>query len=164
MDVSIQALFNLLTKLVTLHQSLHQLAERKTDAIKRGSMEELNALMTEEQAHIAAIAKLEEARVNALNELVKGHLLTGQHPTLQDVINRADEKEQQQLTSVQTELVRCLSALKQQNDLNQQLIYQSLQFVHLTMDLVRPQAKSYNYERPNGVKQSLPHSSFNSKI
>ncbi|WP_239421932.1 flagellar protein FlgN [Bacillus sp. CGMCC 1.16541] len=158
-----QTLISLLTKLLTLHQSLHQLAERKTEIVKEGNLEALNTLMNEEHVHITAIAKVEEARNEAVIRLLSGQTIQGNSPTLQDVINHANEEEGKQLTHLQTELISCLTHLKKRNELNQQLIYQSLQFVNVTMDLVRPQAKSYNYERPTQLTQPTPTAYFHSK-
>jgi hypothetical protein len=38
-----------------------------------------------------------------------------------------------------------VSKLKERNGLNQQLIYQSLQFINVSLDILRPQNQNLNY-------------------
>jgi hypothetical protein len=41
--------------------------------------------------------------------------------------------------------VDVISQIRQRNDLNQEMIYQSLQFVNLSLNLVAPQPEDFNY-------------------
>ncbi|MFC3886527.1 flagellar protein FlgN [Bacillus songklensis] len=159
-----EKLREILTKQLTVHKSLLAIAERKTDIIKKGDLQSLNEILKHEQAHIALISQLERERNEETVKLLSGHPIQGEQPTLSDVIEAVHSTEKEPLRSLQTELVACIQSLKERNELNQQLIYQSMQFVNLTMDLIRPQPKNFNYEKPkrpiNAVKS---HSMFNSK-
>ncbi len=53
--------------------------------------------------------------------------------------------------------------LKEQNELNQQLLITSLQFVNLSLDLLRPQDRNYNYDKTNQEPPKKMKSMFDSK-
>jgi flagellar biosynthesis/type III secretory pathway chaperone len=162
--VQAEKLREILTKQLTAHKSLLAIAERKTDIIKKGDIQALNEILKREQAHIALMGQLERERNEETVKWLSSHPIRGEQPTLSDVIEVVHPEEKERLENVQTELVACIQSLKERNELNQHLIYQSMQFVTLTMDLIRPQPKNFNYEKPkraiNAVKN---HSMFNSK-
>ena len=161
MKVQAQKLTDILTKLLTANKSLLAVADRKTEVIKENDVSALNEILKMEQKHIALINQLEQQRrAETARLLMSG---TGE-PALSDVISMVDGKEKEQLKSLQKELVTCIQLLKERNDLNQQLLYQSLQLVNLTLDLIQPTPQSFNYERPE--KQMMgakTRSVFNSK-
>jgi flagellar biosynthesis/type III secretory pathway chaperone len=165
MKVQAQKLTDILKKQLTVNKSLLAVAEQKTEVIKKHDMSELNEILKSEQKHIALLKQLEQQRRAETAHLLSG-LLTGVQTelVLSDVINLIDEPEQGRLQKLQQELVTCIQHLKERNDLNQQLLYQSMQFVNLTLDLIQPRPQTFNYERPqtqtNGAKT---RSVFNSK-
>lgn len=46
---------------------------------------------------------------------------------------------------LKAELIDEVTKLKERNGLNQQLIYQSLQFINVSLDMLRPQNQNLNY-------------------
>ncbi|OIK11431.1 flagellar protein FlgN [Bacillus sp. MUM 13] len=143
-----------LQKLIKLHKSLNNLAQRKTDIIKEGDMDALSQLLMDEQKHIKAIELTENERERA----VQGYLLKkGQElniMTISDVIEISSDKEKALLEALKAQLLEEAHMLKEHNYLNQQLIYQSLQFVNLTLDMLRPRNQNFNYEKPVQQKHS----------
>lgn len=63
------------------------------------------------------------------------------------MITAAENSEStEQLVSVRERLIALLNQLKMQNDLNQKLVMNSLQFVNITLDAMRPQrTEQFNY-------------------
>ena len=49
------------------------------------------------------------------------------------------------LSAVRERLMQIINDLRKQNDLNQKLVFQSLQVVNLTLDAVRPRTEQMNY-------------------
>lgn len=119
-------LVNTLEKQLALHKSLLQLAQLKTDAVKKGDIDELNRIVREEQKHVGAITILEKRRVSESDETVSEWL-----PSL-------PEEERFRAEAVRDELMDVLIQLKEVNELNIQLVEQSLQFVHVQLDLLSP--------------------------
>lgn len=145
--MSVQPIISVLEKLEKMHKSLFELAIQKTEIVKKGDMDELNTMLKNEQSHIAAIEQLEQQRQQLVMDYLdaKG-IVFADTPTVLDVIEAAElEQEREQLTSVRERLISVIDDLRQQNDLNQKLVFQSLQFVHMTLDMMRPNQEQMNY-------------------
>lgn len=152
--MSIQPIIATLEKLETMHKSLLEHAYKKTELVKNGDMEELDHILKIEQSHVAAIETLEQQRQVLVTEYLgaKGIALTGT-PTVADVIETADlEEERIQLETMRNRLILVIEDLRKQNDLNQKLVYQSLQFVNMTLDLLslRPEQMNYSGKEVRG--------------
>ncbi|MCQ6278691.1 flagellar protein FlgN [Bacillus sp. EB600] len=128
-------------KLLKLHKSLYELAQKKTDIVKKADMDALNQMIKDEQAHIAAINILESDRQKVAAALVSGT----EKPTMEDCLHAVDDGQREALDRLRTDLVGVISQIRQRNDLNQEMIYQSLQFVNLSLNLVAPQPEDFNY-------------------
>ncbi|WML46885.1 flagellar protein FlgN [Neobacillus sp. PS3-34] len=133
-------------KLLKLHRSLRELADKKTDIVKKGDMDALTQLLKEEQAHITAISKLESERQNLAAAIVPAV----DKPSVSDCLTVLHGEEKIMLEQMRSELVEIVFQIQQKNELNQQLIYQSLQFVNLSLDLIAPQPEEFNYGPPAG--------------
>lgn len=155
--MSVEKLVGAMDKLLKLHQSLYKLSIKKTDIVKKGDMSALNQILMDEQSHIAAITKFENER-QKYAEAILPNMKT---PTISDCLNVIDDENKKTLEQLRTELFEIVLLIKEKNDLNQQLIYQSLQFVNLSLSLVAPQPENYNY----GPSAGKPNTSgmFNSK-
>lgn len=139
-----QQLIQALEKLVKLHSSLHAVTLTKTEVIKKGDIESLQQVMKEEQAHIMSIQKLEEARAT-LSKRIAPHYL---NPTLSDCIKKLPSEEAQKASEIAQRLKEIIIDLKETNTLNQQLLRQSMQFVNVSLNLLKPTKKSINYGKP----------------
>lgn len=154
-------LISTMKKLLKLHQSLLELAAKKTDIVIKGDMDALKQIMKDEQVHIAAIGKFESERQRLAEVMVSGM----SQPTIMDCINVAESDDKDQLHQLRTEILDLVSRIKEKNDLNQQLIYQSLHFVNLSLSLILPQPEEYNYGPEMGKISTTGYSPglFNSK-
>ncbi|RHW39939.1 flagellar protein FlgN [Lysinibacillus yapensis] len=145
--MSVQLIIANLEKLEKMHKSLLELAYKKTELVKKGNMEELDEMLKNEQSHVAAIELLEKQRQQMVTDYLraKGIALAGT-PTVADVINAADViEERETLEKVRTSLLSTINEVKQQNALNQKLVYQSLQVVNATLNILQPQSEEINY-------------------
>ena len=147
--MSVGNIISTLEKLERMHKSLFELANKKTEFIKANDMEQLNNMLKTEQAHVAAIETLEQQRQAMVTDYLqaKGIAFTD-IPTVAQVIDATDGPEKQALQAVRERLIALVTDLKKRNDLNQKLVFQSLQFVNLTVDMLRPQsqqASTFNY-------------------
>ncbi|TYS15171.1 flagellar protein FlgN [Rossellomorea vietnamensis] len=158
-------LLTTLEKLYKLHRSLYDLSLEKTNIIKKGETEALNDVMIKEQNYLTAINTLEIKRQQLAAEfLTSKGIRFWEAPSLMDVIERADEPEKARLNQIRQKLLKVTEELKEQNELNQKLVYQSLQFVNMNLSMFQPQPPKGNYSRPNQKKeQSEQTSMFDSK-
>ncbi|TYR76045.1 flagellar protein FlgN [Rossellomorea vietnamensis] len=159
-----EQLLSTLEKIYTLHRSLYDLSLEKTDFIKKGDTEALNDFIKKEQNHISAINTLEMQRQKLAAEFLLQKGIHTESPSLAQVIEHADEAVQKEFKEKKKELLELTVKLKNQNELNQKLVYQSLQFVNMNLSMLQPQSEQTNYSRPAGNKrQAAGKSMFDSK-
>ena len=147
--MAITTLLETLDKLERMHQNLLELTKQKTEYVKVGDMDQLDALLKKEQMYVAAIETLEFQRQQQVKDYyeAKGVPLKEQI-TLSDVIEIVDSQEREQLQQLREKILAVVEELKERNKLNQKLIMQSLQFVNLTLDMMSPQrhqTNTFNY-------------------
>ena len=70
--VSAQTIITVLEKLIELHKSLNQLANKKTTIIREGNTDALTALLIDEQKHVKAITQTEKEREEAVFACMSG--------------------------------------------------------------------------------------------
>lgn len=159
--MSVESLISIMNKLLELHKSLYELSVTKTDIVKKGDMEGLNLLLKDEQTHMAAISKLEQERSAESQRILPAI----ENPTLQDITDQAAPADKDLLLPLKEELIEVINEIKARNELNQQLIHQSLQFINFSKSIVMPQEKEFNYGPPAGKKNQPGQSTgmFNSK-
>jgi flagellar biosynthesis/type III secretory pathway chaperone len=145
--MSAEKLIYTMEKLLKLHKSLFEISQKKTEIVKIGDIEALNQTLKDEQAHVAAITKLEKER----QTISSGMIPDMGHPSLSDCISIVRGKEKNRLTELHSELLELISEIKQRNELNQQMIFLSMQFVTFSLNLLAPQLANINYG-PNGGK------------
>ena len=151
--------------LIDLHKELNQLAREKTDVIKAEEIKQLGRLLVQEKRLVAEIEKQEQLRKVYVQAFLLDNELFNETASLSVCIQHASESEQPVLTQLRSDLWNELTRLKEQNELNQQLIYQSLQFVNLNLSLLLPEDASYTYERPQDAEGTRKQSQslFDSK-
>lgn len=121
-------------------------------------------MMKSEQKHILAIKQIDEERKAAVATLVAGQSRTAYSATLSDCLPFFQKEEQDELLAVQNQLINQIKQLKEVNELNQQLIEQSLQFVNLSIDMILPEPQEITYnKRTQYDEPATSRSIFNSK-
>ncbi|SER65518.1 flagellar protein FlgN [Psychrobacillus sp. OK032] len=163
--MSIEKILQSLAKLDMLHKSLLEIAYKKTEAIKTGDMDSLNQLLKDEQAHVAGISQLEQQRQTEVTDYLRAKgIAPTDNPTVALVLeNTNTNEEKEQLGAARNKLLLTLETLKHQNDLNQKLTLQSLQFVNLTLDTLRPKSDQINYSKSEVQVPSKGKSYFDSQ-
>lgn len=148
--MSAKQLIELLEKHVKLHKGLLELANKKTEVLKKGDTEALNGIVKEEQKYIAAIDRVEQERILVVNAMIG----EANEPTLTACILQTEGTERAMLEKLRDDLSAVILELKSVNQLNEQLAKQSLQFVHVMLDMLVPQPKEVNYQNPNMAPSS----------
>lgn len=157
------SLIPILEKQIKLYTSLYHLAVQKVEVIKKNDISSLNQMMTDEQKHITAITALENERIKELQKLFPSGEKT---PTMRECIELADSAQKPVLENIFEQLTDILQKTKEKNNLNQELIRQSLHFVNYSLSLFKPNASSMNYGPNTGNGTESPigtRSLFNSQ-
>lgn len=118
-----------LEKMIKLHKSFNQLAIRKTAILKANDTEAITALLISEQKHIKAISQTDKERERAVEEFLAANGTAGQPASIHTVTELTGPEV---LEMVKAALIDEVAKLKERNGLNQQLIYQSLQFIWIS--------------------------------
>ena len=144
---------SLLERLLRSHEDLLSLGERKTNVLKLGDMKALDVLLKEEDLQVKKLQMLEKER-----------LLKFANVTLSDVLEQAESDEKENLTHLQNKLFTAYETLKSRNQLNQELLEQSLQYVNMSLSMVQPDNEPAIYRNPKGNPyQTNSTSLFDSK-
>ncbi|MGC5324888.1 flagellar protein FlgN [Brevibacillus sp. SYSU BS000544] len=162
----IDSLYDVLDNLLNLNRALYTLAVQKKDVLIKGDMDALVQMTQQEQKLIKAITTTEASRIQVINEIFaeKGlplaeHTLLG----LTKALTNVDQKSR--LTKYREELIRIVSELREANELNQQLLEQSLSFVNHSLDLFTDTPEDdFIYRKPIGNQAMYqPNRSFINK-
>ncbi|MFC7685730.1 flagellar protein FlgN [Ureibacillus sp. GCM10028918] len=145
--MSVRPIISILEKLEKMHQSLLKLANQKTELVKKGDMDGLDTIIKNEQSHVAAIEVLEKQRQQMVTDYLRAKgIALSDTPTVARVIEAAElEEERHQLDEISQQLMSVIDDLRKQNDLNQKLVFQSLQFVNMSLDMLQPRPEEINY-------------------
>ncbi|MEJ9229496.1 flagellar protein FlgN [Peribacillus butanolivorans] len=143
--MSARNIIDSLEKLIKLHKSFNQLALRKTTILKASDTEAITALLIEEQKHIKAISQTDKEREAAVEGFFTAKGAVRQTASIDTVMELTEPIETAALKRLKKELIDEVAKLKERNILNQQLIYQSLQFINVSLDILRPQNQDLNY-------------------
>lgn len=160
-------IIQLLNDLTILYKNLNEMAKEKTEIVKNNDIEVLQKLIKVENKHIRDIRKLEGNLFKEAEAFLQGKGVSAEKATISMVIEKAEEDEKAILIQGKNTLENELYELKKQNDLNQQLLEQSLQFVEMSLDLLMPDIDAYNYDPSDITEQERERpnlSIFDSKV
>lgn len=164
--MSIDRIVSVLDELIQVHHAFIELGQAKTEVIKKGDITLLEKLITKEDVMTKQVQQLEKKRIQAVGEFLRDHDIVPENITLEQLIKLVPVDRRDELRDRQLKLMNTIIELKDLNDLNRQLIEQSLQLVNVTMNLLQPSAGVSNYDRPSPGKINIPNQStsrFDSK-
>lgn len=123
---------------IEVHRILLDLSEHKRTAIIANEVDQLMQMTQKEVKLIKLADQLEAERGEAVQAYMRSRnmYVTGAITinTLSKIAVRLEEK--QALSERRSELLRLIGEIKQANDLNRQLIQQSLAFINYSLDLL----------------------------
>lgn len=135
--MSISQIIDTLQQQYTLYEQLLDMEKKKKDLIMKNEILPLNVLTQKEKMLAASVEKLEQQRLLLTVRYIKEigfRIRSGVLSELIKAVTNANEKEQ--LIIMHGKLTKLLTELKHANDLNQQLIQQSLDFLDFSIGLM----------------------------
>ncbi|SDC38184.1 FlgN protein [Pelagirhabdus alkalitolerans] len=162
--MSIESMLGSLDRLRQLHQSLLELSIKKTELLKSGDIAGLQKVLKTEQKHIQAINTVEKQRLALVQEWAENNQLDPETVNVSSILDHLDEKAAAGLEQHTTTLAEVIVDLKAQENLNQDLLQQSLQFVQMNLDMIAPSIEQMNYgNKQNANDPKAKRSVFDSK-
>jgi flagellar biosynthesis/type III secretory pathway chaperone len=161
-----EAIMRTLDQQIEVHRILLDLSEHKRKAIIGNEVERLMQLTQKEVKLIRLVDQFEAERGEAVQAYMRSRnmYVTGAITinTLSKIAVRLEEK--QALSERRSELLRLIGEIKQANDLNRQLIQQSLAFIDFSLDVIAgPSDQDAVYHHPQHDQQSYQRSYFDRK-
>jgi flagellar biosynthesis/type III secretory pathway chaperone len=134
----VQRLIAALEKLTDIHEELIGLADRKREALVRNVADEVSAVTNREAKLMRTVDELLQEQSAATNDFFR---LKGFQPTRAITATElsrlvTDPSEKEALLASRDRLTRVVAQLKKANELNQQLIQQSLAFINYSLDII----------------------------
>jgi flagellar biosynthesis/type III secretory pathway chaperone len=161
--MSAEQLVTVMERLLDLHKDLLNKANQKTTIIEKGDIDALNTLIKEEQKLLPTINKFEQVRQQVVRSFLTPFHVEEENFTISTCLQYIDESKKGKLAVLREELLGVAQTLQKQNELNSQLVKQSLQFVHMSLDMFYPKTPEFNYGPPKQSGQSTLNSLFNRK-
>lgn len=165
--MELSTIYTTLEKLEKMHRSLYELALKKTDLVKENQIELLDQLIKTEQAHVAAIETLENQRKQQVKVYLEQKGVVKDNPTVSDLLDVAKgDTYFENIQNIRHRLIEIVEKLKVQNELNQKLVFQSLQFINVSLQLMKPQVdENINYSNKEvlGQQKQAKKSYFDSQ-
>ncbi len=148
----VEELIDVLEETTGCYENLLTMASNKTDVIIKGDMPSLQSLTEEEQSVAGRLLRLEKKRQSVVADIC---LVTNKNVETMTVSNLIDilpkdMPEHQQLEVVAAALVEIVNKVKVVNDVNQQLLQESLEFVNFTINAIQSssvQSTGNSYEK-----------------
>lgn len=147
-----------------IYDAVIVLSKDKQMAIVNNDLNRLQIIMEKEKTYSLSLVKLEEIRSKTINQLVKDYDLI-EINNLSDFYPFMNDRDVREIESIRTRLVNTVKILGQKNDLNRQLLEQSIEQVEFDLNLLTTIGDgSVNYEN-NAVDTDVERKSiFDRKI
>ncbi|AIF44160.1 hypothetical protein X953_14115 [Virgibacillus sp. SK37] len=129
-----------------MHEHLLKLSKLKTEAIKEGSIDNMQNVIVQERKEIKQLEQAESIREKQVSDWFAKNGISQEDISitfLLDHIDQVDEREK--LGNITIRLTKLITELKQQEQLNQLLINQSMKFIQLSLDMLNPSIQNINY-------------------
>lgn len=140
-----QELTQIFQAMTTVHERFNEQALKKEEAIKKGDMAGLDQVLKDESALLQHLRKLENSRQHLILQWMNEKELVKENVTMEQLLPLLPEKEREELSDWQKRLLIEIQKLKDQNELNRQMLEDSLRFVNLSLDAMHPQNQFSSY-------------------
>ncbi|RKL68328.1 hypothetical protein CR203_07560 [Salipaludibacillus neizhouensis] len=141
----VQELIQIFQAMTVVHERFNEQAFKKEEVIKKGDMAGLDQVLKGESALIQHLRKLENTRQHLIQQWMDEKGLVKENVTMDQLLPLLPEKEREDLSNWQNRLVIEIQKLKEQNELNRQMLEDSLRFVNLSLDAMHPQNQFSSY-------------------
>lgn len=146
------------------YEKLLKLSKEKTPIIIEGNIEKLNEIVALEQQHTDKITALENKRIEVVADIATVLNKDVNTLTVRHIIDllKGQDKEQNMLASVHDKLKLTLNDMVVVNDINKQLLEESLELVDFNINFINglnrmPETANYTkeaYNRSSGIISS----------
>lgn len=164
MSKLIDQLLLALNKEQEIYNEVISLAKDKQIAIVNNDLNLLEVIMKKEKTYSISLVKLEQIRSKTIDQLVKEYHMM-EINALTDLYPFMSDQEVRKVDSVRTKLINTVGLLGQKNELNRQLLEQSIEQVEFDLNLITTVGDgSVNYKETASDMDVERRSIFDRKI
>lgn len=164
MNIFVNQLKQVIEELIHVHERLFDLSKEKTDIIKSKKIDELPSLLMEENKLLKLLEKTEEKRLQIVTPFFEEENIIPENRTVTRLLECLDrEKDRNLLEHEFATLTNTIINLKHQEQLNNQLIQQSLQLIQLSLGMINPTIQNMNYGKEKESQDVSNRSVFDSR-
>ncbi len=157
-------LYEAMQRLVDLHVDLIETSQNKTEEIKQGDMEKLSKLLMQERKQVQLISQKESERQELVEKFFVEKNAQNEEQTMTNLLAFIDdETEKVEFEKVMSALIDAIVELREIEQLNKELMEQSMQLVQLSLDMLQPSINRMNYDGKQNIQESSKRSVFDSK-
>lgn len=135
MSKSVEQLLLVLNKEQEVYDAVVALSKDKQAAIVNNKIDQLDEIVKKEKTYSISLVKLEEIREKVLSQLVKDYSLV-EINRISDLYPYMSENDVRKIDHIKQKLVNTVELLGQKNELNKQLIEQSLEQIKFDLNLM----------------------------
>ncbi|WIF96128.1 flagellar protein FlgN [Caminicella sporogenes] len=136
MNKSVEQLILTLNKEYDVYAEVLKLAKNKKKVIIEGKVKELDSITGKEQVMIVTLGKLEKIRESIVNNIIKEMEIKDEIENITELVEYFDDEEREKVLEIRKKLVEILDEVKKENNLNSELIKQSLEYIEFNKNLL----------------------------
>lgn len=154
----------LMTEIVAMYRLILKLSQDKKKVLVSARVDELNELTKQEEGLILQIGKLESAREQVVAELAGLYGLLAKDLTLAKAKELAGGEVSAKLQAIEEELSQITAELVPINQINTELIQQSLNYVNYNLNILTQGSTSTNYAAKGQGESPRPKAVIDAKV
>jgi flagellar biosynthesis/type III secretory pathway chaperone len=135
-DKEVNAIIDILTKEYGYYKDMLEMSKSKKNIVIEGKVAELDKIVKLEQNMIFNIGQLEKKREEEVTKLCGILNLNSSQVTVSELSKVLRTEQKKELEDIQGKLQETFSELKTVNDMNGQLIEQSLDYIDYSINLI----------------------------
>lgn len=152
-----QQLQNLMFELLRVYQQILVLSKQKKDLLVAGKPADLEKVVNQEELLLRKAVKVDVARKEIIQILSKQLVGATDSLTVEELIAFAPSDIIEELSKIGQDLNTVLLGLKEQNELNKQLIEQALKIVNYNINLYSSRMAGPTYSPQDGDEKNFHH-------
>ncbi len=153
MDNLINELTDVLEKEAALYNELLSISRRKTPVLVEGKVAELENITKEEQSLVLQLSELENRREKLMEEVSGKMSIKPENLTVTELVKHVGNRQGERLDKVRKHILDVIEELRSTNQLNAELVRNSLDFINFSLNLITSfegEGNTYN----GGAKKS----------
>jgi hypothetical protein len=162
---TVNELLTILEAEEALYRDLKKISDKKTDIIVKGKVTELENLVKLEQSLVLQLGKLEDKREELVSFISEKLNINSSDLSISRLMEYAEENQVDTFKSIQEKMKSTIYSLKAVNQLNSNLIRNSLEYIDFSINLVTAAAATdNNYGNSGQVNNPDKRSFFDARL